>query len=172
MLRIYIKMAISDEAKVEAVLFTAGRPLTLEEISKLTGISKKKAEEAIEVVERNLKERSYALELDIINGMYTIRLKPEIVDIARKASLKPFLSRSIMRTLTIIAFYQPVLSTDLAQRRGSLVYSHLKLLEKLGFVSHKMDGKKKSYETTPYFYRFFGIPEDPQILKEKLSSYL
>ncbi|MCL4343939.1 MAG: SMC-Scp complex subunit ScpB [Nitrososphaerota archaeon] len=165
-------MEISDEAKVEAVLFTAGRPLSLEEISKLTGAGKKRAEEAIKKVESNLKERSYALELDVINGMYIIRLKPEIVDVARKASLKPFLSRSIMRTLTIVAFYQPVSSADLVQRRGSLVYTHLKLLEKLGFISYKRDGRKKIYETTPYFYRFFGLPEDRQVLKEKLSSYL
>lgn len=165
-------MEISDEAKVEAVLYTAGRPLSIEEISKLTGVGKRRTEEAIKKVETNLKERSYALELDIINSMYIIRLKPEIVDVARKASLKPFLSRSIMRTLTIIAFYQPVSSADLVQRRGSLVYTHLKLLEKLGFISYKRDGRKKIYETTSYFYRFFGIPEDRQVLKEKLSSYL
>ncbi len=165
-------MEISDEAKVEAVLFTAGRPLSLEEISKLTGIGKRRAEEAIKKVQGNLKERSYALELDVINSMYIIRLRPEIVDIAKRASLKPFLSRSIMRTLTIIAFYQPVPLSDLVQKRGSLVYAHLKLLEKLGFVSYKRDGKKKIYETTPYFYRFFGVPENQQVLKEKLSSYL
>jgi len=164
-------MEVPDEAKVEAILFTAGRPLSLEEISKLAGIGKRRAEEAIKKVQSSLKERSYALELDVVNSMYIIRLRPEIVNVAKRASLKPFLSRSIMKTLTLIAYYQPVPLSDLVQRRGSAVYSHLKLLEKLGFVSYKKDGRRKIYETTQYFYRFFGI-ESQQALKEMLSSYM
>ena len=163
-----------EEARVEAALYSAGRPLSLEEIAKAAGTtSKRKALEVVKKVKERVNSCMKAIEVVELEGQrYAVQLKQEYVSIAKRFSMKPLLPKSVMKTLTMIAYYQPVPALILAMKRGSRVYSHIKLLESLGFVERSKDEKgRRIYRTTPFFSAYFGLPGEVDKLKAKLSSY-
>jgi segregation and condensation protein B len=63
---------------------------------------------------------------------------------------------------------QPISSKHLVETRGSGVYSHLKELEQLDFISHQNVGRLKIFTTTAKFQKYFGISGDTDILKQIL----
>jgi len=63
---------------------------------------------------------------------------------------------------------QPISSRELLEIRGSGVYSHLKELRQLDFISHQSVGRMRIYSTTVKFQKYFGIQGDADNLKQKL----
>jgi segregation and condensation protein B len=63
---------------------------------------------------------------------------------------------------------QPISSKQLVETRGSGVYSHLKELSQLDFITHQNVGRLKIYTTTSKFQKYFGISGDSDILKQIL----
>lgn len=162
-----------EEARVEAALYASGRPLSIEEIAKAAGTtSKRKALEIARRVAKRINSCMKAIEVVELEGQkFAVQLKQEYVRIAKRFSTKPILPKSVMRTLTMIAYYQPISALALASRMGSRVYSHIKLLESLGFVEGIKEGKgPRMYKTTAFFSTFFGLPDDISRLRAKLAS--
>jgi segregation and condensation protein B len=95
-------------------------------------------------------------------------LKPEYSSSVRRYASKPILARATQKTLSYIAFEQPVSSKQLVEIRGSGVYGHLKELRQLDFIKNQNIGRLKIYSTTEKFQKYFGIPGDADILKQKL----
>ena len=65
---------------------------------------------------------------------FAMQLKAEYNNVARKFATKPLLSKAALRTLSFVAYFQPISSSDLAARRSSTVYEHVKDLEAVGFL--------------------------------------
>jgi len=65
--------------------------------------------------------------------------------------------KDVLKTASLIAYYQPVLQSKLFDLIGNKVYEHVKSLEDLGLVRTKP--RKNSYEltTTKKFIETFGI---------------
>jgi len=63
----------------------------------------------------------------------------------------------VLKTASLIAYYQPVLQSKMYDLVGNKIYEHVKVLEELGLVKAKP--KKKSIEltTTKKFIETFGI---------------
>jgi segregation and condensation protein B len=72
-----------------------------------------------------------------------------------------------MKTLSYVAYEQPVTSKRLVEIRGSKVYTHLKELQDLEFINQKSSGRLKIYTTTMKFKNYFGI-SDLTVLKKSL----
>jgi len=87
----------------------------------------------------------------------------------RKFAQHPLIPSAALKTLSYIAYEQPVTSKRLVQIRGSQVYSHVKLLEQMQFVEHENLGRLKVYRTTPKFQNYFGIT-DLNAMKNKLLA--
>lgn len=162
---------LSELAKVEAALYASGRPLSLDELIRITGVPKTRIKPILTELESNVKAYSQALELVQVRGdLYALRLKQDFVYIAKRSSLRPVISKAVLRTLTMVAYYQPISSLDLSLRRGTQVYGHLKLLESLGYLRHEVKDRRRYFHTTPYFSSYFGVPDDTDGIKKKLSS--
>jgi segregation and condensation protein B len=87
----------------------------------------------------------------------------------RKFAQHPLLPSGALKTLSYIAYEQPVTSKRLVQIRGSQVYSHIKVLEQLQFVEHENLGRLKVYRTTAKFQNYFGIT-DLNTVKSRLMT--
>ena len=156
-------------ARVEAALYSAGRPLTIEEITKASGIdSKEKIKKILNELMNKTKVVFKAIEIVKLNdGSYVFQLKSNYTPIVRKFASKPQISNSVLKTLSYIAYEQPITSKRLVEIRGSKVYSHLKELEQIEFIVHKNVGRIKIYHTTRKFQDYFGI-NDLKLLKHSL----
>ncbi len=157
-------------ARLESALYSAGRPLTIEELIKAAGIeSRQKTLTVLESIIKKMKNTFNAIEIVLLpDGSYVFQLKPEYSASVRKYASKPLLSRATQKTLSYIALEQPISSKQLLEVRGSGVYGHLKELSQLNFVEHQSVGRLRIYSTTEKFQKYFGIEGDVTTLKQKL----
>ena len=159
-------------ARLESALYSAGRPLTVEELIKASGTeSRQKTIVVLDSIIKKMKNTFKAIEIVILpDGSYVFQLKPEYSSSVRKYASKPLLSRATQKTLSYIALEQPISSKQLLEVRGSGVYAHLKELRQLDFIEHQSVGRLKIHSTTEKFQKYFGIEGDVDILKQKLFN--
>ncbi|QDI88441.1 SMC-Scp complex subunit ScpB [Candidatus Nitrosopumilus sp. SW] len=168
------KIENMDEAtaRVEAALYSAGRPLRVEDIIRASGTeSRTKTLEILQNIMKKTKSAFKALEVVILpDGSYVMQLKPEYSATVKRYASKPVLPNATLKTLSYIAYQQPISSKQLVEVRGSGVYAHLKELRQLDYISHQNVGRIKIYTTTEKFQKYFGIQGDVEDLKQRLFS--
>ena len=159
-------------AKVEAALYASGRPLTVEEIAKVAGTaSERKAAAVAREIAKAVNGSMQAGEVvEYAGPKFAMQLKAQYTQTARKFATRPLLSRAALRTLSYIAFFQPISSGELVLRRSSTVYQHLKELEDVGFVVSERQGRSKAFKTTARFAEYFGLSGDVQTMKRQLEN--
>lgn len=167
-----IEDANEATARIEAALYSAGRPLKIEDIVRASGTeSRTKTLELLENIMKKTKSAFKALEIVILpDGLYVMQLKPEYSSTVKRYASKPVLPNATLKTLSYIAYMQPISSKQLVETRGSGVYSHLKELRQLDYISHQNVGRLKIYMTTEKFQKYFGIQGDVEDLKQRLFS--
>ena len=166
---------IEDEnesiARLEAALYSAGRPMSVEELIRASGTeSRTKTLNLLSKLIQKAKTAFKAIEIVILpDGSYVFQLKPEYSStIGRRFASKPILPKATQKTLSYIAYEQPISSKQLVEVRGTGVYSHLKELSQLDFIEHQNVGRIKIYNTTEKFRKYFGIQGDDDTLRQKL----
>ncbi len=159
-------------AKVEAALYAAGRPLSVDEIMHVVGTaSERKATAIAREVARTINGTLQAVEIvEYVGPKFAMQLKAQYTQTARKFATRPLLSRAALRTLSFIAFFQPISSAELVLRRSSTVYQHLKELEEVGFVVGERRGRSRAYKTTSRFAEYFGLSTDVPTMKRQLEN--
>ena len=167
-----VKNENNDEAtaKIESALYSAGRPLSVEDLIRASGTeSRPKTLALLDSIMKKTKNAFKSIEIIILpDGNYVFQLKPEYSSSVRRYASKPILSKATQKTLSYIAFEQPVSSKQLVEIRGSGVYVHLKELRQLNFIENQNIGRMKIYSTTEKFQKYFGISGDANILKQRL----
>ena len=167
-----VKNENDDEAtaKIESALYSAGRPLSIEDLIRASGTeSRPKTLALLDSIMKKTKNAFKSIEIVILpDGNYVFQLKPEYSSSVRRYASKPILSKATQKTLSYIAFEQPVSSKQLVEIRGSGVYVHLKELRQLDFIENQNIGRMKIYSTTEKFQKYFGISGDINILKQRL----
>ena len=159
-------------ARIEAALYSAGRPLSIEELIRASGTeSRTKTQECLNNIMKKTKTVFKAIEIIMLpDGSYVFQLKPEYSSTVKKYASKPILPNATLKTLSYIAYMQPISSKQLVETRGSGVYAHLKELKQLDFISNQNVGRLKIYTTTEKFQKYFGIQGDVENLKQRLFS--
>lgn len=159
-------------ARIEAALYSSGRPLKIEELIRASGTeSRAKTHAILENIMKRAKSSFKAIEVVTLpDGSYVFQLKPEYSSTVKKYASKPVLPKATLKTLSYIAYMQPISSKQLVETRGSGVYSHLKELRQLDFINHQNVGRLKIFTTTEKFQKYFGIHGDVDDLKQKLFS--
>src|SRR5207245_3196049 len=100
-------------------------------------------------IQKKEKSPFKAIEISSLpDGSYVLQLKPEFNTVIRKYASKPLLPTATLKTLSYIAYMQPVSSKRLVEVRGSGVYLHLRLLQQLDYIEHQNVGRLKIYNTT------------------------
>ena len=158
-------------ARLESALYSAGRPMSIEELIRASGTeSRTKTLNLLSKIVQKTKVAFKAIEVVTLpDGSYVFQLKPEYSStIGRRYASKPILPKSTQKTLSYIAYEQPIASKQLVEVRGTGVYAHLKELSQLDFIEHQNVGRMKIYTTTEKFKKYFGIQGDADTLRQKL----
>ncbi|MHC3128866.1 MAG: SMC-Scp complex subunit ScpB [Candidatus Bathyarchaeota archaeon] len=159
-------------ALLEAGLYVAGRPLDLKTLGSVTGTrSKKKVRKLAKTLVENYRNRDTALEvLELEGERFVMQLKAEYTDKVRKLATRPLLSAGPLKTLSYIAFRQPIPQTQVIDVRGHHAYGHLRQLEEMELIVREGIGRKKMIRTTEFFADFFGLSHDLRTMKRQLKS--
>jgi segregation and condensation protein B len=167
---------MSLKPKIEAIIYAAETPVTLDTIIQLVKESSGVADStelrskvllAIEELRAEYAVDAHGIELRQIAGGYRMSTKPEQHDLVRSfaKSLKPpiRLSLQALETLAVIAYKQPITVPEISEIRGvdsSGVIATL-LDRKLITTSGRKDvvGRPILYKTTKEFLLRFGLKD-------------
>ncbi len=152
---------ISLPARLEAILYLKGRPISLKEISELAQESEASVEQALLVLMAGYAQRDTALDIQEINNCYSLQLKPGLGELVQKF-LPVDLSLASLRTLATIALKKRILQSELVDIRGSGAYEHIKELMDQKFIERKRQSEGRSYWLTlsEKFHRTFSVLPD------------
>ena len=141
---------------IEAELFSAAKPVTVTELSQISGLDARTVRSALDKLAEEYNDSDRAIEVAKMGPRYAMQVKKDYKDYAWRLS-EMEIPKDILKTASLIAYYQPVLQSKLFDLIGNKVYEHVKSLEDLGLVRTKP--RKNSYEltTTKKFIETFGI---------------
>jgi segregation and condensation protein B len=161
-------------ALLEAALYVAGKPLDLNELCSVLGTrSKKKTLNLTKTLMEEYSARRTALEiLELKDERYVLQLKAEFTPLVKRLVNRPLLSAGPLKTLSYIAYRQPVSQKRVVQVRGQHAYGHVKLLKDMGLVAAEPSGRSIALRTTDYFADYFGLTQDTATMKRDLKRDL
>jgi segregation and condensation protein B len=157
---------------IEAALYVTGRPIDIKTLGSVVGF---RSEDKTRELARRLKEmygkNGSCLEiLELSDGRFVMQLKPQYVRHVKRLATRQLLTAGPMKTLSFIAYRQPVTQSYLAKVRGNLAYSHVKQLRDIGLISEERLGRTKVLRTTPNFADYFNLSHDLANLKKQLEK--
>ncbi len=157
-------------ANLEAALYAAGRPLIMDELVRASGTgSKMRTATLLTELIRRTKKALHAIEIATLSdGSYVLQLKPQYAGTVRRFASKPLLPQATLRTLSYIAYMQPVSSRQMVETRGTGVYAHIRDLEHMDFIRGEKAGRLKVYTTTKKLAKYFGIQDNPDDIRSLL----
>jgi segregation and condensation protein B len=159
-------------ALLEAALYVAGRPLNINELcSVLKTRSKNKVKKLMKILMREYADRNTSLEiLELKDERYVLQLKAEFTPLVRKLVNRPLLSIGPLKTLSYIAYRQPISQKRVIEVRGHHAYGHIRLLKEMGLIASERSGRSTVLRTTEYFADYFGLSHDVAVMKKELKN--
>lgn len=156
---------------LEAALYVAGRPLDLNMLGRVINTrSKKKIQYLVKKLAEEYQSRHMSLEvLELENERYVLQLKHQFSSKVRRLAIRPLLTNGPLKTLSYIAYRQPISQKQVTDVRGRHVYGHIRQLIDMGLVETEKTGRAHLLRTTDYFSDFFGLSQNYQKMKRQLK---
>ena len=172
-----------EEDLLEALLFSLGRTVSLEEMAICLHMGVDGAELAAERLRKKYEERQGGLLIRKLEGKYQMVSHPKTYDAlirVVKQSRKPVLSDVHLETLSIIAYCQPVTKAEVERIRGVKSDHAVNRLVEFGLIEEvgRLDapGRPVLFGTTEEFLTRFGVdslaslPSLPKDLEKLLEE--
>ena len=159
----------SAKSKVEAVLFSVGHKITIDEICRLCRSRKEEVLEALQELRAEYDSKQSSLMLFEEGDSWKFAVRDHLISVVRKIVTETELTRSVMETLAVIAFKYPILQADLIKMRTNKAYDHLAELEKSGYISRQKHGRTNLIKLTEKFFRYFDLTEEK--LKDQFKDF-
>jgi len=165
---------------IESIVFVSESPISFKEIKSClevtfeTKFKKPALEKAIDELRTKYQEEQFSFEFLEIAGGFQFLTKPAFhnsVGTLLRQNNKRRLSKAALETLSIIAYKQPVVKSEMEKIRGvSCDYSVQKLLEKELIVMvgrSEAPGRPLLYGTSEKFMDYFGLKSLDEMPKPK-----
>ncbi len=149
---------------IECMLFVAGDPVPLPEIARVLGCPLREARAALDEMEALYRDQGRGIQLLVTTDTAQLVSNRAYID-AVEQLLHPdetkSVSQSLLETLAIVAYRQPVTRADIEAVRGVRCDYAVTQLQKLGLIAEigKKDvvGRPGLFGTTDRFLRQFGL---------------
>ena len=144
---------------LEAIMFTSGRSMSTDELSKIVDESSKKVNSALSELQARIKRRQdSALQLTEVSGRWIFEVRPSLSAYLPE-SFRPDTPQRLLPAAALIAYHQPMAQSQLVEMLGQRAYDHVRELANLGLIDRRRDGLTRRLTTTRRFAEYFGCPE-------------
>jgi segregation and condensation protein B len=155
------------QAGLEAIIYAADEPATIDQISKALGIEKADARAALDQLMATYQTEDRGIEVRKVAGGWKFYTKAQHHDVVRKfiKGLQPPLRLTMpaLETLAVVAYKQPVTVPEINEIRGVHVGGVIKtLLEKKLITTagrKEVIGRPILYRTSKQFMMRFGLSD-------------
>jgi len=147
---------LEGKGAVEAALFSSPEKMSPSVIAERAGIPEDDVKIALRDLRKEYDDRESAIMIAKIGNEYKMMLRAEYTEYTGKFA-KAEMTGGMMRTLSTIAYNQPVLQSELFKTRGVRTYDDVRALIEMDFVTAKRTGQTLELTTTKKFSEYFGI---------------
>ena len=153
-----------EKAILEAVLFTMGESVEIERLAAVIEEDKKTTRELLWELKEDYESKDGGVTLMELEDSYQMCTKAEMYEYLVKIAKTPrkyVLTDTILETLSIIAYKQPVTRAEIEKIRGVSCDHAVNRLVEFGLIAEvgRMDapGRPLLFGTTEEFLRSFGV---------------
>lgn len=144
---------------IEAILFSAGRSMTVEELMEQTGKTRSEVAGSLNNLQSTIKRRrDSALQLTEVSGRWIFEVRPTLSTYLPE-SVRPDVPARLLPAAALIAYHQPMKQAQLVDMIGAKAYDRVRELANLGFIDRRRDGLTRRLTTTRRFAEYFGCPD-------------
>ena len=166
---------MEDLQKFEAILFSYGDFVEIEEIEKLLNVNSSKVKKLSKELQEKYISQNHSFEILFEDNKVKMSIKKEFQNLINSFLTKDELSNKILKTLSIIAYEGPLTKTKLSQILGRVVFDDVEYLYKNKFIDYRKKGIGKHYFVTNKFYDYFNIEKEVNLrenLNKKITEYI
>jgi segregation and condensation protein B len=163
---------MSDFKKeIEAILFSAGRAVRIQELQLLLNLKNPGLiRESVREIISEYEVRDSPLMIVEEGEGWKLTVKEKFLPMVQRINPHTELSKTILETLSVIAWKQPALQSDVIKIRTNKAYEHIDELERLGFVSKERHGRSFLLKVTQKFLDYFDLP-NADAIKEVFKGF-
>ena len=149
---------------LETLLFVSGDPLEVGALARVVGMQKAVAWSLLEEMEEEYRRQRRGIRLRFVNGKAQLYSNPDyasyVEDMLQPAKNKGF-SQSVIETLSIVAYKQPVTRADVENVRGVRCEYSINQLLAMGLIEEvgrkQTVGRPALFGTTDLFLQHFNL---------------
>ena len=144
---------------LEAILFGAGRSMSVEELSELLEKPVSEVEGSLRQLQSTIRRRrDSALQLSDVAGRWIFEVRPGLSPHLPE-SFRADIPQRLLPAAALVAYHQPMAQSQLVDMLGQRAYEHVRDLAKMGLLDRRRDGLTRRLTTTRRFAEYFGCPE-------------
>jgi len=165
---------MDDKNLVEAVLFASGKPVSSHVLAKSVDMQTRDVTRLMKELMREYEERDGPIIITkTIKDEYVMQLREEFSEMAENYIPRAKESRALLKTLSLIAYKQPVEQSEVISLRGTSAYKHIKELEERDLISKRPKERTYILSTTKEFCELYGLRStDPNDVKSRFEMLL
>ena len=150
-------MTNESERLVEAALFIAGqKAITVKDIEESIELDPRTIRAALDKLQKQYASDKIAIEIIKMGAKYCMQVKGKYSE--KMANLEaPDMPKEVQKVASLIACYQPIMQSKLADLVGDMVYNGVKVLSDSGLINIKPKGRSFELTTTQKFIEYFGL---------------
>ena len=143
--------------QIEALLFACGRKMTLEELKLHLPASSAAIKEATAELQKEYEARESPVMIVQEGDSWKLTTREKYLTIVRKINPNTELTKTMMETLAVIAWKQPITQSEVIAIRTNKAYEHIGELERMGFLVKEKYGRTFMLKLTQKFFDYFDL---------------
>ena len=156
--------------QLEAILFSVGKKINTEELSRLCNVNNQKIiESKLKELKQDYEKKESSLMLVSEKDNWKLTVRERHLSLVKNLAIDTELNKSVTETLAMIAFKYPVMQSDIIKIRSNKAYEHIKELEEMQFLEKVRKGRTYQIKLTKKFFEYFDLPEDD--VKTKFKNF-
>jgi len=148
---------------VEALLFSSGRALSQDALASILDTDPKEIRKALKVLKEEYDARDTALKIFQEGEEWKMLVRDAHIPVVQRVVADTEFGRPTLETLAVIAYKNPILQSEVIEKRGSHAYEHIKELEKAGFVTKQAEGRSYKLKLAEKFFEYFDVEGEDDI---------
>lgn len=170
-MRVFQMDQVELKNKIEAILFASGGKVEVDRISNLCKADAKEVLEMLNLLKNDYETKNSPLMVVEEGSAWKLTVREKYLPLVQKIMPELELGKSILETLAIIAWKQPLLQSDLIKARTNKAYDHISQLEESGFITKEKSGRTYIIKGTKKLYDYFDVP-DKKSMRDRLKAEL
>lgn len=155
--------------KLEALLFSSGRKMNIEELSRLIHVNPDEIQNSLAELKKEYDEKNSSVMIVNEGDSWKLTVREQFLSLVQKIVTETELTKTVTETLAVIAFKYQIKQSDLIKIRTNKAYDHLKELEEMGYITRQKRGRTYLIKLTQKFFEYFDLQEEK--LKEHFNDF-